>query len=72
MDDAMANQFSLESSRNSTSEVTVGRLHPVELLNTERYVSKRGHTKNMFCVFNNIIFVKSAVRTIRPFKSVQL
>ena len=48
MDDAiveMAKQFSLESSRNSTSEVTVGRPHPVELLNSERYVSKRGHTK---------------------------
>ena len=30
----MANQFSLESSRNSTSEVTVGRPHPVELLNS--------------------------------------
>ena len=53
MDDAivkMANQFSLESSRNSTSAITIGRPHPVEL----------------------VIFAKCAVRTIRPFKSVQI
>ena len=59
MDDAiveMANQFSLETSRNSTSEVTVGRPHPVKLLNPERYVSKCGHTKKTCSACSIILF----------------
>ena len=67
MDDAivkMTNQFSVESSRNSTSEVTVGRPYSVELLKSERYVLKRGHTKKT-CPTSSItlfaLFAKFAV-----------
>ena len=45
MDDAimeMVHQFALESSRNSTSEVTVGRPHPVEL----QYLTQNGTFQN--------------------------
>ena len=62
MDDAiveMANQFSLESSRNSTREVTVGRLNPVELLNLERYDSKRGHTKKTCSASSILLFLQN-------------
>ena len=56
----MGNQFSLQSNRNSTSAVTVDRPHPVELLNSERYISKRVHAKKIYNIFNNIIFTKYA------------
>ena len=62
MDDAiveMAKQFSLKSSRNSTSEVTVGRLHPVEQLNSERYFPKYGHTKKTCPAFSIILFLQN-------------
>ena len=55
----MANQLSLESSSNSTSEVTVGRPHSVELLNSERDVSKRGHTKKTCSASSIILFLQN-------------
>ena len=60
MDDAiveMANQFSLESSRNYASEVTIGRRHSVELLNSERYVSKLVPTKKTTAASSIILFL---------------
>ena len=62
MDDAiveMANQFSLESRRNPTSEVTVGRPYPVELLTSERNVSKHGPTKKTCSASSVLLFLQN-------------